>query len=70
MNTLKFRSNINCTGCLSKVTPVLNEEKGIQKWEVDLAHDDRILTVETRELSADQVKKTVGKAGFQAELID
>ena len=45
MNTLKFKSNINCTGCLSKVTPVLNDEKAIEKWDVDLEHDDRILTV-------------------------
>lgn len=68
MNTLKFKSNINCTGCLSKVTPVLNDEKAIRKWEVDLEHDDRILTVET-ELPAEKVKETVGKVGFKAELI-
>lgn len=64
MKTLKFKSNINCTGCLSKVTPFLNEEKEIEKWDVDLKHDDRILTVETENLSADEIKETVQKAGF------
>lgn len=68
MNTLKFRSNINCTGCLSKVTPALNEKEGIQKWDVDLEHEERILTVETDNLSAEEVKETVRKAGFKAEL--
>ncbi|MBO6496572.1 MULTISPECIES: heavy-metal-associated domain-containing protein [Roseivirga] len=70
MNTLKFKSNINCTGCLSKVTPVLNDEKAIQQWDVNLEHDDRILTVETNDLSAEEVQKTVSKVGFKAELIE
>ena len=67
MKTLKFKSNINCTGCLSKVSPVLNEEQSIKKWDVDLKHDDRILTVETDSLSSDEIKQTVQKAGFIAD---
>lgn len=67
MKTLKFKSNINCTGCLSKVTPVLNDEKAIEKWDVDLESDDRILTVETSNLDAEKVKQTVKKAGFELE---
>lgn len=70
MNTLKFKSNINCTGCLSKVTPFLDQEEGIEKWEVDLQHDDRILTVETSQLSAEEIENTVNKAGFKSSLMD
>jgi copper chaperone CopZ len=69
MKTLKFKSNINCTGCLSKVTPFLNQEKRIENWDVDLKHDDRILTVETDDLSIDEVKQTVQKAGFNVSKI-
>ncbi|AGA80325.1 heavy-metal-associated domain-containing protein [Echinicola marina] len=69
MNTLKFKTNINCSGCLSKVTPFLNEEKDIQKWEVNLESENRVLTVETSNLNAEEVKKTVQKAGFNAEVI-
>ncbi|MDF9799144.1 copper chaperone [Catalinimonas alkaloidigena] len=67
MNTLKFKTNINCGGCLSKVTPFLNEEKNIKKWDVNLESDDRILTVETSDLTEEEVKKTVQKAGFNAD---
>ena len=67
MKTLKFKSNINCTGCLSKVTPVLNDKKAIEKWDVNLESDDRILTVETSNLDAETVKQTVQKAGFELE---
>ena len=52
MNTLKFKTNINCTGCLGKVTPILNAETDINNWEVDLKSEDRILTVATTNLNA------------------
>ena len=64
MKTLTFKSNINCNGCLATVTPILNGEKGIDSWNVDLQHEDRILTVETEELTAEAVQQTVSKAGF------
>ena len=66
MNELKFKTNINCTGCLSKVTPILNAEKNIEKWEVDLASQDRILTVNVVGMDMDAVKAVVQKAGFTA----
>lgn len=69
MSTLKFKTNINCGGCLSKVTPFLNDEKSIEKWDVNLKSADRELTVETTNLSADDVRKTVQKAGFMAEAL-
>ncbi len=67
MNTLKFKTNINCTGCLSTVTPFLEENKGISKWHVDLESENRILTVETQDQKATDIQKTVQKAGFNAE---
>jgi copper chaperone CopZ len=69
MNTIKFKTNINCGGCLSKVTPILNSEKNIEKWNVNLESDDRILTVETSDLTEEELKKTVQKAGFKAEVL-
>ncbi|MCB9326454.1 MAG: heavy-metal-associated domain-containing protein [Lewinellaceae bacterium] len=70
MNELKFKTNINCTGCLSKVTPVLDNENQIEAWAVDLASIDRILTVQSTGLTAGEIKNTVQKAGFNAELIE
>ena len=67
MTTLKFKTNINCSGCLSKVTPLLNAEKGIDHWNVDIYTPEKILTVETSELKPEQVIETVKKAGFKIE---
>lgn len=69
MKTLKFKTNINCSGCINSVTPHLNNAQGITSWQVDTANPEKILTVETDELDADQVKTVVEKAGFKAEKI-
>ncbi|AMQ56913.1 heavy-metal-associated domain-containing protein [Algoriphagus sanaruensis] len=68
MKTLKFKTNINCNNCLAKVTPKLNEQSGIESWNVDLQDDERTLTVETEELQAEDIKKAVLKAGFIAQV--
>ena len=66
MKTLKFKTNINCGNCLSKVSPKLNEQTGIESWEVDLTDPDRTLTVVTQDLEPEAIKKAVLKAGFLA----
>jgi copper chaperone len=67
MKTQKFKTNIACGNCLAKVTPILNAEPRINSWEVDLTSEDRILTVESEDMSAEEVFKTVIKAGFVAK---
>ena len=67
MTELKFKTNINCSGCLSKVTPILNAEKRIEKWNVDLNSEDRILSVKAVIVDVDTIKNLVRKAGFMAE---
>ncbi len=63
----KFKTNINCGGCIAKVTPFLDGETAITSWEVDTDNPDKILTVET-EWSSDQVIELVSSAGFSAEV--
>lgn len=67
MKELQFRTNINCGGCVSKVTPVLDAVEGVCEWSVDTANRSKILTIKTDSLSASEVIATVEKAGFKAE---
>ena len=64
MHTLKFKTNITCAGCLAKVTPLLNAAHGIDRWEIDLESEERILTIKTGQLTSDEVRAIVSKAGF------
>ena len=68
METLKFKTNIKCGGCVATVTPFLDSDEDIENWQVDLENADRVLTVET-EYSADEIKDIVKKAGYSAQEI-
>ncbi|HRJ31122.1 MAG TPA: heavy-metal-associated domain-containing protein [Cyclobacteriaceae bacterium] len=69
MSTSKFKTNIKCAGCVATVTPGLNQTAGEGKWEVDLGSPERILTVSS-EVSEQQVKEALKKAGYKGERID
>lgn len=65
MEKLQFKTNINCGGCVAKVTPQLSQTEGICHWSVDTNSPDKILTVETENISAKNVIEAVNKAGFK-----
>ncbi len=67
MSEAKFKTTIQCNGCLSKVTPKLNEILEKQSWSVDLESDDRILTVNDDNVSLDVVVSAVKSVGFEIE---
>ncbi len=67
MQTLKFKTNINCGGCIKAVTPTLNREAGAGNWQVDTANPDKILTINSDQLSAAQVVQAVEQAGFHIQ---
>jgi len=70
METLKFKTNINCGGCIATVTPVLNTLEGISKWDVDTANREKILTVESDNgLKASEVISALKAKGYNAEKI-
>ena len=68
METLKFKSNIKCMGCVAKVTPFLNETVGENKWNVDINNPSKVLTIES-DTKEEKVKEAVKRAGFTAERI-
>ena len=69
METLRFKTNINCGGCVAKVTPFLNQLEEIENWKVDTANADKILTVEGDKISCESIKSAVKQAGFRIDEI-
>lgn len=70
MKTIELKTNINCSGCVAKVTPTLNHTVGESNWKVDTQNPKKILTVSTGNLTEAEVIKAVEKAGFKAEKVD
>ncbi len=68
--TLKFKTNINCGGCVAKVTPFLNDADGVCHWEVDTANKEKVLTVHSEGITEEEIVAVVKEAGFKAELIN
>lgn len=69
-NILRFKTSINCGGCIAKVTPYLNSVKGISKWEVDTADKNKVLSVISDEVVEPDIVNAVQQAGFKIEKIN
>lgn len=63
MEKLKFKTNINCMGCVAKFTPHIENVEGIQAWAVDTTTPDKVLTIEG-DLTESEALALVKKAGF------
>jgi copper chaperone CopZ len=68
METIKFKTTIKCSGCVTKVTPFLNEALGENNWQVDYNNPAKVLTVHGQEDST-KIIEAVEKAGYKAEEI-
>jgi copper chaperone len=69
MKTLKFKTNINCSGCVARVTPTLNNLEGITEWKVDTTDPEKILEIKTENLEDSEIIKKLDTIGFKAETL-
>jgi copper chaperone len=70
METLKFKTNIKCSGCIATVTPFLNKTVGENNWQVDLQAPEKVLTVQATDKEKETaVIQSLQAAGYKAEKI-
>jgi copper chaperone len=69
MTDFKFKTNIKCGGCIAAVTPFLDKVNGIEKWEVDTANLDKVLTVTCNLIDTSSIENAVKEAGYNIEKI-
>lgn len=69
MNTLKFKTTINCGACVAKVTPLLDNQEHIDEWEVDTENPNKILTVKGENIDEADLVKSLQKIGYKAERV-
>lgn len=68
MNNYKFKTNINCGGCVAGVTPFLNKLENTD-WQVDTENPDKILSVQSDSVSEKEIIEAVKSAGFEIEVV-
>lgn len=69
MKALKFRTNV-CSECCIRHLAHFFTDSNIRYWRVDLNHPLNVLTVEQANITAEEVKAIVRKAGFEIEQIE
>ncbi len=69
MNTITFKTTINCATCVAKVKPVLDSQEDVSQWEVDTENSDKVLTVHGENIDEADLLKALQKVGYKAERI-
>ncbi len=67
--TYSFKTNINCLGCVHEIKPHLDkleQSQDIDHWKVDLNNSDNLLTIETSNMTREEVEDVIQTAGFTA----
>lgn len=67
---LQFKTNINCSGCVAAVKPVLDNAAGICHWSVDTVNKDKVLTVVSNGISQEELMQKVKQAGYKIETLN
>ena len=66
----KFKTDINCEGCVKGVSGFINELPSVENWKVDTANPEKILTVSGENITASSIIEVVEEAGFDIELLN
>ncbi|MDP2423304.1 MAG: heavy-metal-associated domain-containing protein [Bacteroidales bacterium] len=64
MNTLRFKTNLKCDGCVNTIAPFLEQIPGLMSWKVNLASPDRILEVTAEPDLEKEIMSKVRSAGY------
>lgn len=65
IQTLRFKTNLKCSGCVKAITPGLESLNLIESWNVNLESPEKVLEVESETDISDQVMESIKKAGYQ-----
>ncbi|WP_165041409.1 heavy-metal-associated domain-containing protein [Dysgonomonas sp. ZJ709] len=68
--TFTFKTNINCGGCIAKVTPDMDKAENLKSWSVETGNPNKVLTVVSNGITKQEIIDLVKSNGFDIEVID
>ena len=69
METIHFKTNLKCGGCVSTITPNMEKLPAIESWKVDLESPNRELIVTAEHVDLAAVLQAVESAGYKIEAL-
>jgi copper chaperone len=67
MEKNSFKTNINCAGCIARVTTTLDSVAGKSNWTVDIQNPNKILTITNSAANTEEIIHAIEKVGFKIE---
>jgi copper chaperone CopZ len=67
ITVLVFKTNLQFKKDINRLSPVLSNISGILRWNVDREDIDKVLRIETRILTAQEIIRLVNNAGYICE---
>lgn len=64
MNTLKLKTDLRCGACVQGITPLMDAEPGIRKWNADVVSPDKVITVEGDGITAARIDSLLNQKGY------
>ncbi len=64
-----YKTNITCSGCIEKVTPILDEYAGENNWDVNLREKTKTLTIDLENGDDKELKSALLESGYTIEEI-
>ncbi|WP_109830027.1 DUF4396 domain-containing protein [Reichenbachiella versicolor] len=65
MNTIQVNTNVHCSNCVDKISPHLDQDPNIIKWNFDLKKEIKTLIVTGNNISDDYVNSILSTEGYQ-----
>ncbi len=69
MHRFVFRTTLHCQGCVAAISSALEQIPGIRRWQVQLEHPDKLLSVEADSDVTAAVLRVLHERGYNAELV-
>ena len=60
----KFKTNINCGGCVAAVKPILDNIDNLDSWQVDTSSKEKTLTLQCNAETKNAAIQAVENQGF------
>jgi copper chaperone len=67
IQVLVFKTNLRWKKDLRQVTPALNNQPGILRWNVDQQDVDCVLRIETNQLLSQDIVQLISNSGYTCE---
>ena len=64
MKTIQVNTDLLCENCIERITPHLDAVESIEKWDVDILSEGKVLTASGHAPSLSEIRRALGKAGY------